>query len=157
MSNKPDNVSDNPGLLPYGSNVGAPAIKVLNIEHWKEPRVLNVNKQFEDRFEQLKKEYQKLIDEYKWNDLVYKSKFSFEPVIGPIVQGFLEVNVKNDEHLVRVAQIAQRIVSVGVKSNASLDGLLSESEKEALLKDITTEIQDLQEDVKDLDDVFAEK
>jgi len=78
-------------------------------------------------------------------------------VIGPIVQGFLEVNVKNDEHLVRVAQIAQRIVSVGVKSNASLDGLLSESEKEALLKDITTEIQDLQDDVKDLDDVFAEK
>ncbi len=78
-------------------------------------------------------------------------------VIGPIVQGFLEVNVKNDEHLVHVAQIAQRIVSVGVKSNASLEGLLSESEKEALLKDITTEIQDLQEDVKDLDDVFAEK
>ena len=78
-------------------------------------------------------------------------------VIGPIVQGFLEVNVKNDEHLVRVAQIAQRIVSVGVKSNASLDGLLSESEKEALLQDIKVEIQDLQEDVKDLDDVFAEK
>ena len=35
---KPDNVSDNPGLLPYGSNVGAPAIQVLNIEHcdWEE-------------------------------------------------------------------------------------------------------------------------
>ena len=78
-------------------------------------------------------------------------------VIGPIVQGFLEVNVKNDEHLVRVAQIAQRIVSVGVKSNASLDGLLSEEEKNALLKDINVEIQGLQEDVKDLDDVFAEK
>ena len=79
-------------------------------------------------------------------------------VIGPIVQGFLEVNVKNDEHLVRVAQIAQRIVSVGVKSSsASLDGLLSESEKEALLGDIKAEIQELHEDVKDLDDVFAEK
>ncbi len=81
---KPDNVSDNPGLLPYGSNVGAPAIITTNIEHWKEPRVSNVNKQFEDRFQQLKKEYQNLIDEYKWNDLVYKSKFSFEPVIGKI-------------------------------------------------------------------------
>ena len=69
---KPDNVSDNPGLLPYGSNVGAPAIITTNIEHWKEPRVSNVNKQFEDRFEELKKEYQNLIDEYKWNDLVYK-------------------------------------------------------------------------------------
>jgi DNA-binding ferritin-like protein len=78
-------------------------------------------------------------------------------VIGPIVQGFLEVNVKNDEHLVRVAQIAQRIVSVGAKSTQTLDGLLSESEKEALLGDIKAEIQDLQEDVKDLDDVFMEK
>ncbi len=78
-------------------------------------------------------------------------------VIGPIVQGFLEVNVKNDEHLVRVAQIAQRIVSVGVKANTSLDGLLSESEKEELLKDITVEIQELQNEVNELDDVFAEK
>ena len=55
--NKPDNYVDNAGLLPYGSNVGAPAIQVSNIEHWKEPRVLNINKQFEDRFEELKKEY----------------------------------------------------------------------------------------------------
>jgi hypothetical protein len=81
---KPDNVSDNPGLLPYGSNLGAPAIHVTNIEHWKEPRVLNVNKQFEDRFEELRREYENLVDEFKWNDLVYKSKFSFEPVIGKI-------------------------------------------------------------------------
>jgi hypothetical protein len=81
---KPDNVSDNPGLLPYGSNVGAPAIQVSNIEHWKGPRVSDVNKQFQDRFEGLKNEYQKLIEEYKWNDLVYKAKFNFEPVIGKI-------------------------------------------------------------------------
>lgn len=79
-------------------------------------------------------------------------------VIGPIVQGFLEVNVKNDEHLIRVAQIAQRIVSVGTKAaSAGLDGLLTEEEKNALLGDIKTEIQSLQEDVKELDDVFAEK
>ncbi len=81
---KPDNVSDNPGLLPYGSNVGAPAIITTNIEHWKEPRVSDVNKQFQERFGGLKNEYQKLIEEYKWNDLVYKAKFSFEPVIGKI-------------------------------------------------------------------------
>lgn len=41
---KPDNVSDNPGLLPYGSNVGAPAIVVTKIQHWKEPRVISVVK-----------------------------------------------------------------------------------------------------------------
>lgn len=81
---KPDNVADNPALLPYGSNVGAPAIHVTNMVHWKTPRVINVNQQFEDKFEELKKEYQKLVDEYQWNDMVYGSKFSFEPVYGKI-------------------------------------------------------------------------
>lgn len=81
---KPDNVSDNPGLLPYGSNVGAPAIQVTDMEHWKKPRVVAVNQQFEDKFLELKKEYEKLIEEYRWNDLVYKAKFSFEPVIGKL-------------------------------------------------------------------------
>ena len=32
---KPDNVADNPALLPYGSNVGAPSISIPNIDHWK--------------------------------------------------------------------------------------------------------------------------
>ena len=36
---KPDNVADNPGILPYGSNVGAPAIKPTNISSWKEEKV----------------------------------------------------------------------------------------------------------------------
>ena len=84
MEKKPDNVVDNPGILPYGSNVGAPAIKLDNIDNWKNIRVNNVNKQFKDKFIELKKEYEKLIDEYKWNELVYKSKFNFEPVIGSI-------------------------------------------------------------------------
>jgi len=81
---KSDNVADNPGLLPYASNVGAPAIIVDDIKHWRQTRVANVNKQFLSKFDELKQEYQKLIDEYKWNDLVYKSKFSFEPVINEI-------------------------------------------------------------------------
>ncbi len=84
MTKKPDNVSDNPGILPYGSNVGAPAIVVNDIQHWKEPRIISVNQQFEDKFLELKKEYEKLIEEYKWNELVYKAKFGFEPVIGKI-------------------------------------------------------------------------
>jgi hypothetical protein len=79
---KPDNVSDNPGILPYGSNVGAPAITPTDVQHWKGPRVISVNQQFEDKFLELKKEYEKLIEEYRWNDLVYKAKFNFEPVIG---------------------------------------------------------------------------
>jgi hypothetical protein len=81
---KPDNVADSPNILPYGSNVGAPSIVVENIEAWKQPRIIKVNKQFQSKFNELKEEYQRLIDEYKWNDLVYQSKFSFEPVVGEI-------------------------------------------------------------------------
>ena len=82
MSEKPDNVADNPGLLPYGSNVGAPSIKVDNIESWKNSKVIKVNKEFNNRYESLKKEYEKLVEDFKWNDTVYRSKFNFEPVVG---------------------------------------------------------------------------
>ena len=80
--NKPDNVAENPGLLPYGSNVSAPAIKVENIDNWKVVNVSKVNHQLRKRFNELKEEYQKLVDEYNWNDLVYNAKFNFEPLIG---------------------------------------------------------------------------
>jgi len=95
MSNKkPDSYVENAALLPYGSNIGAPAIKISNIEHWKEPRVLSINQQFENKFEELKNEYEKLTEEYKWNDLVYNSKFSFEPVIGKIYHLYYGLNKK---------------------------------------------------------------
>ena len=39
-------------------------------------------KQINTKFNELKEEYFKLIEEYKWNELVYQSKFSYEPIIG---------------------------------------------------------------------------
>lgn len=87
---KPDNIvySDTEGynayLLPYATTVGAPVIKTDNIVAWKTRGIHQVNKEFEDKFSQLKEQYQKLMEEYEWNDLVYNSKFSFEPVIGEI-------------------------------------------------------------------------
>jgi hypothetical protein len=79
---KPDNVADSPGLLPYASNVGAPAIKVEDISAWKSVNAIKVNKQLETKFNELKAEYKKLVEEYRWNELVYNAKFAFEPVIG---------------------------------------------------------------------------
>ena len=61
-------------------------------------------------------------------------------IIGPVIKDFIEVNVKNDEHLVRVAQIAQRIVGTVVKADG-VDGLLTEAEKQALLGDIKLEVE----------------
>lgn len=80
----PDNVADNPGLLPYGSNIGAPSIKIDNIDGWKKSNVFKVNKELNTRFEELKNEYLKLIEEYEWNQLVYSAHYNFEPIIGEI-------------------------------------------------------------------------
>ena len=87
---KPDNIvySDEKGyhasILPYATNVGAPAIKIDDLVSWKSRGISNVNKEFENKFNELKLQYQKLMEEYEWNELVYNAKFSFEPVIGEI-------------------------------------------------------------------------
>jgi hypothetical protein len=69
-------------VLPYGTNVGAPAIKMDDVVTWKQQSVIKVNHQLKTKFNELKDEYLKLVEEFKWNELVYKSKFNFEPVIG---------------------------------------------------------------------------
>ncbi len=79
---KPDQVVDNPGIMPYTTNVGAPAIRKDDVDLWKQRSVTKVNHQFKTRFEELKKQYEQLVDEFEWNDLVYNAKYSFEPIIG---------------------------------------------------------------------------
>ena len=90
---KPDQVVDNPGVMPYTTNVGAPAIRKEDIELWKQRAVVKVNHQLKTRFEELKKQYEQLVDEAYWNDLVYNAKYSFEPIIGETYHLYY----KNDE------------------------------------------------------------
>jgi len=87
---RPDNVvySDEEGynasLLSYSTNVGAPAIRVDDVVSWKSRGITNVNKELELKFNELKIQYENLMKEYEWNELVYTARFSFEPVIGEI-------------------------------------------------------------------------
>jgi len=62
-------------------------------------------------------------------------------VLGPVIQSFLEVNVKNDEHIVRLAQIAQRLVTVNTKTTDN--GLLTEEEKNQLLNNIKADFENV--------------
>jgi len=87
---KPDNVvySETEGyhanLLPYATNVGAPAIRIDDLVSWKSRGIQNVNKELEIKFNELKAQYESLLEEFEWNELVYSAKFSFEPVVGEI-------------------------------------------------------------------------
>jgi len=79
-------------------------------------------------------------------------------MLGPIIKDFLDVNVKNDEHIVRLVQIAQRLVSVNSKTNDN--GMLSEEEKQQLLKNVKADFETVlaeQEDFQDQIDTAKAK
>lgn len=75
-------VADNKALLPYGDSVAAPKIEVEDIALWKNEKVNKTNDYFKSRFDEIKAEYLQLIEEFKWNDLVYKAEIRFTPVKG---------------------------------------------------------------------------
>jgi hypothetical protein len=87
---KPDNVvysktdGYNASILPYSTNIGAPVIRIDDVVSWKSRGITNVNKEFQSKFDELKLQYQLLVEEFEWNELVYGSKFAFEPVVGEV-------------------------------------------------------------------------
>jgi len=52
-------------------------------------------------------------------------------VIVPLIKEYLDVSVKNDEHLVKLAAVVQRLVGSNTKTDG--DGLLDDDEKKQLL------------------------
>ena len=65
--------------------------------------------------------------------------------IVPMLKEYLEINVKNDEQLVKLATIVQRITAAEKRISDSGDEFgLSESEKEQLMNAIESDVQELQ-------------
>ena len=63
----------------------------------------------------------------------------------PMLKEYLEINVKNDEQLVKLATIVQRITAAEGRATADGDEFgLSESEKEQLMDAIEENVQELQ-------------
>ena len=63
----------------------------------------------------------------------------------PMLKEYLEINVKNDEQLVKLATIVQRITAAEKRVSDSGDEFgLSESEKEQLMDALEENVQELQ-------------
>lgn len=79
----PDNVVPNPHSLPYPTNVGAPVIRPeQGLTGWKHGAVHGANKHYQDRFEDIKKQFETLAEEFKWNDIMFNAEFKLKPVVG---------------------------------------------------------------------------
>ena len=64
--------------------------------------------------------------------------------IVPMIKEYLEINVKNDDQLVKMAGIVQRLISAEGKAGSEDEYGLSEEEKTQLLSGIEDTIKDIQ-------------
>jgi len=78
-------------------------------------------------------------------------------MIMPVIKELMDVAIKNDEHLVKLAGVVQRIMSKSTGENDEYS-LLSESEKEDLLSNLQNVADDLQKvsDTKPIEKKIAE-
>lgn len=83
-----------------------------------------------DRSEQKKENIDLLISELR--PLVRNLDDAIQIV--PLIQGYLEIAVRNDEQLVKLAQVSQRLKTSQLEKGGGT--LLSESEKDALWKEV---------------------
>ena len=81
-------------------------------------------------------------------------------VIVPLIKEYLDVAVKNDDHLVKLTAIVQRFISTK-QTIDGVDGLLSDEEKQQLMKiaekTMSTELEDELEAITQEDSVLQSK
>ena len=66
-------------------------------------------------------------------------------VIGPILKDLIDSSIRNDESLIKMSAIAQRIIGAAQKSEGD-SGFLSDDEKEQLLKQLDETIAQVSEE-----------
>jgi len=76
-------------------------------------------------------------------------------LVAPIIKEYMDVAVKNDEHLVKLASVIQRILAKS-SGNAEDSLLLSEQEKEDLINALQDDVDDLQK-INDKAQIAKEK
>ena len=64
----------------------------------------------------------------------------------PMIKEYLEINVKNDDQLVKMAGIVQRLISADSKAGSEEEFGLSEEEKNQLLSGIEDTVLDIQKE-----------
>ena len=70
-------------------------------------------------------------------------------LVTPMIKELFEVSIKNDEHLVKLASVWQRIISKSSSGDVE-SMLLSESEKEDLIAALQEDVNDIQKRSDDL-------
>ena len=75
----------------------------------------------------------------------------------PMLKEYLEINVKNDDQLVKMAAIVQRIMASENKGSSEDEFGLSDAEKEQLLNAVEDVANDVQKHSDELEDKYGHR
>jgi hypothetical protein len=76
-------------------------------------------------------------------------------IVGPIIKELMDVGIKNDDNLVKLATLYQRIMSKQTVDESDV-GLLSDEEKEQLmasLEDVAEDLQKKKDEIVDMSEI----
>ena len=79
-------------IKPYATSVGAPVINPTDSIAWKNRSITKINHKVEAKYLEIKAEYEKMIQEFEYNKLIFDAKFTFEPVIGEVYHLYKRTN-----------------------------------------------------------------
>ena len=71
-------------------------------------------------------------------------------VLVPMIKDYLEVSVKNDDALVKLAAVVQRLISASMKESDDGEFGLSDEERRQLLDEAESEVKKLQSESKEV-------
>jgi len=72
-------------------------------------------------------------------------------VLVPMIKDYLEVSVKNDDALVKLAAVVQRLVTASKKDDEGNEFGLSDDERRQLLEEAESEVKKIQSESKEID------
>ena len=78
----PDSYVVDRRLKTYPTEVGSVNFKVDDIDLFKNEKTSRLKGYYAQKFDEMKEEYLKLMDDIEINERLYKCKYSFEPVVG---------------------------------------------------------------------------
>jgi hypothetical protein len=86
----PDSYVVNRRLKTYPTEIGSLNFKVDDIELFKINKTSKLKNFYNQKFEEIKKEYISLMNDIEVNERLYKCKYSFEPIVGQTYHLYLK-------------------------------------------------------------------
>ena len=92
----PDNIVYNEDIQKFDANikhypttVGSQKFEILKVD---KSDALKADKYFNKKLEELKKEWDKLVEEYESTKLIYNTKYTFQPTLGEVYHIYMGNN-----------------------------------------------------------------